>query len=81
VQTQSRLCLPRTGPGRAGAPLRRAAELMPECLQALDFLGVAYLKTGDPQSAAEQLQILKGLDPTFEGSLSKLLSTEKASGR
>jgi len=66
---------------QAVAPLKRAAELMPECLQAHDFLGVACLKTGDPQSAAEQLQIVKGLDPTFEGSLSKLLSTEKASGR
>jgi tetratricopeptide (TPR) repeat protein len=62
----------------AVTPLRRAIELMPECLQAHDFLGVAYFKTGDPQGAAEQFQILRGLDSTFEGSLSKLLSTEKS---
>jgi hypothetical protein len=58
-------------------PLKRAIDLKPECLQAHDFLGVAYFKSGDHQSAEEQLRILKRLNSVFEGSLSKLLSGGK----
>jgi hypothetical protein len=51
--------------------------MLVQCLEAHDFLGVAYFKSGDRQSAEEELRILKRLNSIFEGSLSKLLSGEK----
>jgi Tfp pilus assembly protein PilF len=62
------------------APLKLAVELRPKCLEAHDFLGVAYLKTHDNTSAEEELRLLNNLDSSFAGSLSKLLCTEKRSG-
>jgi lipopolysaccharide biosynthesis regulator YciM len=56
--------------------LRRAIELKPECVEAHDTLGRAYLKSGDRAGAVEQLRILKGLDPEFESVLNKQLESE-----
>jgi protein O-GlcNAc transferase len=63
------------------APLKRAVELRPECLEAHDFLGAAYFQIGDARKAETERALMKTLDPSFEGALSKLLGAERHENR
>ena len=65
------------GPREAIPTLKRAIELKPECLQAHDYLGTAYLKKGEREGGMEHFRILKILDAKFEGVLSKHLVLER----
>lgn len=62
-------------------PLMRAIELKPECVEAHDYLGMAYFMNDDRARAMDQLRILKGFDPKLEGALSKQLASENVTGK
>ncbi len=50
--------------------------LNPDSVDVQDFLGAAYLKSGDHEKALEELGHVQRLKPEFHGELHKLLDYE-----